>query len=239
MPNGSATGDELLLRPPHEAADRAGSSPIGRFALAEGRLGTAGRVTTTRAAAGGYRPGMTEISDRYRKVADAFMQRVEAVPDDAWDRPAPCEGWVARDVVRHLVQTAGFFLGPAGIEVSAGPSVDDDPVGAWTATRDTVQAALEDPEVAGTEFDSPMGRTTVEGLIGRFGIGDVLVHTWDLARATGLDETLDAEECERLYAVMEPSDELMRKGTAFGPKVEVPDDVDVQTRLIAFTGRRP
>jgi uncharacterized protein (TIGR03086 family) len=182
---------------------------------------------------------MTEISDRYGKVAEAFTQRVEAVPADGWGRPAPCEGWVARDIVRHLVQSAGFFLGPAGVEVPDGPSVDDDPVGAWKVIRDRVQAALEDPDVAGTEFDSPMGRTTVEGLIGRFGVGDVLVHTWDLARATGLDETLDPEECERLYAVMEPSDELMRAGTAFGPKVEVADDVDVQTKLIAFTGRRP
>jgi Mycothiol maleylpyruvate isomerase N-terminal domain len=47
---------------------------------------------------------VSEISDRYRRVAGQFTQRVEAVPDGAWDNPAPCEGWVARDVVGHLVE---------------------------------------------------------------------------------------------------------------------------------------
>ena len=55
---------------------------------------------------------MSEISERYRKVAAAFTQRAEAVPDDAWDNPAPCEGWVARDIVGHLVEwLPAFFFG--------------------------------------------------------------------------------------------------------------------------------
>lgn len=181
---------------------------------------------------------MSETADRYRKVAAGFTERARAVPPDAWDGPAPCEGWVARDVVRHLVDSAGFFVGRAGVELPAGPPVDDDPLGAWETVRDGIQTVLEDPEVAGREVDSPMGRTTVESLIGRFGVADVLIHTWDLARATGLDETLDADEVERTYTMMLPSDELMR-GTAFGPKVEVSEDADPQTKLIAFTGRQP
>jgi hypothetical protein len=58
-------------------------------------------------------------------------------------------------------------------------------------------------------------------------------------RATGLDEALDADEVHRAMVAMEPNDELLRSGTAFGPRVEVSDDADEQTRLIAFTGRRP
>ena len=51
-------------------------------------------------------PDVTEISDRYRTVGRGMTRVVEAVPDDAWDNPAPCEGWVARDVVRRaLVET--------------------------------------------------------------------------------------------------------------------------------------
>ena len=29
-------------------------------------------------------------------------------------------------------------------------------------------------------------------------VGDILVHTWDLARATGQDETLDPDEVQRI-----------------------------------------
>ncbi|HJR24764.1 MAG TPA: hypothetical protein VJ804_04775 [Acidimicrobiales bacterium] len=55
----------------------------------------------------------------------------------------------------------------------------------------------------------------------------------------GLDESLDPDEVHRLLQTMEPNDEMMRQGTAFGPKVEVPYDADEQTRLIGFTGRTP
>ena len=98
---------------------------------------------------------------------------------------------------------------------------------------------LDDPEIAAREVDMPMGRLTIEEAIAMICIGDVLVHTWDLARATGLDEALDADEVHRLVDSMEPMDEPMRQSGHYGPRVEVPGDADEQTRLIAFTGRRP
>jgi uncharacterized protein (TIGR03086 family) len=68
---------------------------------------------------------------------------------------------------------------------------------------------------------------------------DVLIHTWDLARATGLDETLDATEVHRYVEGMEPLDQLLRDSGQYGPRIPVADDADEQTRLIAFLGRRP
>ena len=183
---------------------------------------------------------MSQYSDRYRKVAAAFTERVNAVPKDAWDNPAPCEGWVARDVVRHLVEWMPwmFFESP-GVPAPTLPSVDDDPAGAWSALDAAIQAALDDPEIAGREFDMQMGRYSVEQAVDMFGTGDVLVHTWDLARATGLDETLDPDEVHAMFGAMEPMDEMLRSSGQFGPRVTVPDDADEQTKLIAFTGRQP
>ncbi|MEY2570567.1 MAG: hypothetical protein QOE63_917 [Acidimicrobiaceae bacterium] len=181
---------------------------------------------------------MTEVSDRYRTLAAQFTLRATSVPDGAWDNPTPCDDWVARDIIRHMVETAGFFLGRAGIEISA-PSADDDPLGAWEATRDAIQSALEQPEIATTAYDTPIGRQTFEQTMAIFGLGDVLVHTWDLARATGLDDTLDPDEVHRFLTAAEPMDELIRQGTAFAARVDVPVDADEQTKLIAFTGRQP
>jgi hypothetical protein len=69
----------------------------------------------------------------------------------------------------------------------------------------------------------------------------LLVHTWDLARAVGLDETLDADEVHRLvtgFDAMDPQmDAAMRSSGHYGPRTEVPADADEQTRLLAFTGR--
>lgn len=60
-----------------------------------------------------------------------------------------------------------------------------------------------------------------------------------LARATGLDETLDADEVHSMYVGMEPMDAALRGSGHFGPRVPAPDDADEQTRLLAFTGRQP
>ena len=184
---------------------------------------------------------MTEVSERYRKVADAFTARVRQVPPDRWDAPAPCEGWVARDVVRHLVEwLPGMLLSGAGLPAPHVPSVDEDPAGAWRAVDDALQAALDDPESAGRPLSGRSSGQTVESGLATFGIGDVLVHTWDLARATGQDERLDPDEVHRLWAAMTAfPEEQMRSSGHYGPRVEVPEDADEQTRLIAYTGRQP
>jgi uncharacterized protein (TIGR03086 family) len=187
---------------------------------------------------------MSEVAERFRNLSAGFTERATAVPGDAWDNPAPCEGWVARDVVRHLVEwLPGFFFGAWDIEAPTIASVDEDPVGAWTAVRDTIQAGLDDPEVATLERESPGGQKTFEDAIAMFCLADILIHTWDLARATGLDETLDADEVHRFAADMEsmdPSmDEHMRSSGHYGPRVDVPADSGEQTRLLAFMGRTP
>lgn len=48
---------------------------------------------------------MSEVVDRYLRLADQFGARVEATPDDAGDNQSPCEDWKARDVVKHVVET--------------------------------------------------------------------------------------------------------------------------------------
>lgn len=184
---------------------------------------------------------MSEIADRYRRVAGRFTERVNQVPADAWDRPAPCEGWVARDVVGHLVEWIPTFLtGAGGPALPVGPPVDDDPAAAWQTMSDGIQTLLDDPVLSATEISHPQAGThRLEDAIATFFLGDVLVHTWDLARATGLDETLDADVVHDMLVGMEPLDEMLRASGQYGPRVEVPPGTDEQTRLIAFTGRQP
>jgi uncharacterized protein (TIGR03086 family) len=68
---------------------------------------------------------------------------------------------------------------------------------------------------------------------------DVFLHRWDLARATGQDETLDPDTCAAMLEGMLPMDEVLRQSGQYGPRVDVPDDADVQTKLLAFIGRTP
>lgn len=180
-------------------------------------------------------------ADEHRRIASSFTATVLGIPPAAWDNPAPPKGWVARDVVRHLVEWLPAFLqSSTGITLPTGPSVDDDPVGAWRTHCDAVQALLDDSTTAERTHDLPHLGTMVLGqAIDMIYTGDVFLHRWDLARATGQDEELDPNKCAEMLEGMEFMEVAIRQSGQYGPRVDVPDDADIQTRLLAFAGRSP
>jgi uncharacterized protein (TIGR03086 family) len=182
---------------------------------------------------------MDEIAERYERITGEFTDRVRGVPADAWNNPSPCEGWTARDVVGHLTAWIPDFFGAQGVEFPPVPSVEDDPVAAWETVRVTVGEALADPTMAAKTVPMPFGEQSLAEAVDLIVIGDVFTHTWDLARATGQDDTLDADQLRRMIAGMGAlPEEVMRADGMFGPPIEVPDDADDQTRLLAYLGRR-
>lgn len=178
-------------------------------------------------------------ADRHRKIAEDFTSVVCGVP--SWDAPAPVEGWTARDVVRHLAQWLPAFLaGGAGVELARGPSVEQDPVAAWQIHADSVQTLLDDPATSKRVLSNPhTGDVPLDQAIDRFYTADVFMHTWDLARASGQDDRLDPDFCADLLSGLAAMEEVIRSSGQYGERVPVPDDADVQSRLIGFIGRDP
>ena len=84
-----------------------------------------------------------------------------------------------------------------------------------------------------------IGDVALPQAVSQFFTADVFMHAWDLARATGQDDTLDPDRCAAMLAGMEPIEELMRQSGQYGARVEVAEDADVQTRLLGFIGRDP
>lgn len=180
---------------------------------------------------------MSDVLDRYRMLADDFGARVNAVPEGAWDNQSPCTEWRARDVVAHVTNNARRISALARGQEPPEPGTDEDPVAAWAETRALMEAVLADPDLASTSIPGPMGPMPVETLVGRFICTDILVHTWDLARATGLDETINAEAAAAAHQGLLPMDAMIRQPGVFGPKVDCPENADVQTQLLTFLGR--
>ncbi len=181
----------------------------------------------------------TDPPERHRAIAGRFTDLVTGTAD--WDAPTPVPTWVARDVVGHLVGWfPGFLAGGSDIRLPQGPAVDDDPLGAWQAHADAVQAVLDDPATPGRVFTDPhTGDLPLDQAIDRFYTTDVFMHTWDLARATGQDDTLDPELCAQLFEGMAPLDDLLRSSGQYGPRVPVADDAPAQDRMLGFIGRDP
>ena len=181
---------------------------------------------------------METIAERFDRLAGAFAAKIDAVPEDKWAAQSPCEEWTALDVVRHVSETPGMFYGFIGKEAEPLPPVEDDPAAAFAAMRRQMQATLDDPGLATTTFDGFFGRSTFEKAVDRFLNFDLLIHGWDLARATGLDEHMDPEDVKRLDQAAAQFGDAARAPGVFGPEIEVPADADPQTKVLGFVGRR-
>ncbi|MFI7535380.1 TIGR03086 family metal-binding protein [Streptosporangium sp. NPDC049376] len=189
---------------------------------------------------------MSDIATRYRTRADIFAAKIAAVEPGRWSDPSPCEEWTARDVVGHIIDMHAVMLRPLGRSLSPAPSVAQDPLAAFTAARADVEALLDDPATAERKVDTPTGNMSVEQHIDQVASADMVLHGWDLSRATGQDDTIDPAEVEAMWPHAQYIPDEMRIPGAFGPgvvvlgpEVEVPDDAPLQHRLLGLFGRDP
>ncbi len=180
---------------------------------------------------------MSEVSDRYATIAGGFGARVTGVPPDKWSSPSPCTEWTAVDVVAHVVNVHRRVL--ASLDGSepdvAGPG--DDLPARWSEATASMAEALTDADRASTVVGGMFGDQPFESVVGRLLCTDTLLHTWDLARASGQDDHLDARAVAKALEFLGPIDEAIRRPGGFAPKIEPAEDADEQTRLLNFAGR--
>lgn len=175
-----------------------------------------------------------EPAERHRSVAATFTAVVSSVSD--WDAPTPVAEWTAIDIVDHLIEWPMGFLAAGGIVLD--PATGD-PVTKWDRRVAAIQALLDGPD-RDSSFSHPMAGTfPLATAIDMFYTTDVFMHSWDLARASGQDDPLDAEEANRLLEGMLPIDAMLRQSGQYGPRVSVADNASRSAQLMAFIGRNP
>lgn len=159
------------------------------------------------------------------KWAEVNDQMAEA---DA-SKSTPCDGWCVQDIIDHAQGwqiTGGNVLG-ANIEEGAD----------WDTIQSAMMAALADPANLQGEAEG-FGGMPKQGVAGMV-IGDLLVHSWDLARALGVDETLPGEAVtSTLMGLQRMPEPMLRGENMFGPAIEVPEDASAQEKLLGFVGRQ-
>ena len=181
---------------------------------------------------------MSDVAQQYRLIAGGFDARVQATSGDGWDAPSPCAEWKARDIVGHVVGNHRWLATKVRGGEATPMADDEDPAQAWRDAYGTIRELTEDPMAMATMVEGPMGEMPLEQILGSFVCMDVLVHTWDLARAVGADEQLDADSVAQAYETMKPMDGQIRQPGVFGPKLEAPAGADTQTEFLYFLGRQ-
>jgi uncharacterized protein (TIGR03086 family) len=187
---------------------------------------------------------MEDLLDLHRRAAAEFDRRMAAIGDDQWEAPTPCTDWNVRALVRHLVYenvwVADLMAGATVAEVGdryEGDLLGDDPKSAW---QDALRTALEELSVPGAlerTVHLSYGDERASEYLAQLTL-DHAVHGWDLARAIGADDALDAELVEHLWTVWSPRSEMIGGSGVFAPPVDVAPGADSQTRLLGLLGRR-
>lgn len=180
------------------------------------------------------------------EAASRELERaVRQISPDSWDLPTPSEISV-RELVEHVVVgnrfTAMLLAGVCRDDARSrlgGDQLGADPLAAVVESARQQQegfAAAPPDQV----LDGPKGDIAAEAFL-RFRLVDLVVHAWDLLRATRQDETLDPQVVGQLLAVVEPHLGEMLDFGAYGdgPSGTLPMDADPQLRLLDMFGRRP
>lgn len=172
---------------------------------------------------------MTQQGDIWRETAAKWNEVAEQI-GDRWDADTTCDGWTVRDLVDHTMH----WQGQGGGVLGAGTKPGDE----WSAIEPALSAALDDPANLEGQAEA-MGGMPKQQVFG-FVIGDLLLHSWDLARSLGVDDTLPAGAVQAtLMGLERVPEEMLRSENMFGPPIEVADDAGPQAKLLAFAGRRP
>ena len=189
---------------------------------------------------------LVDLEPAARRLGDL----VSSVPDELLDAPTPCPAYTLGDLLEHVGGAASAFTGAAakdlGDATSQGPSGDASRLSDDWRTRiprdlSALANAWRDP-AAWTGMTKAGGVDLPGEVAGLVALDELVIHGWDIARATGQAYDCDAPSLEAVHAFVsqfsEPGQEEMRAGL-FGPVVEVPEDAPLLDRVIGLTGRDP
>ncbi|WP_406688505.1 TIGR03086 family metal-binding protein [Saccharopolyspora sp. ID03-671] len=186
-------------------------------------------------------PELVGLLERSFAVTRAVLA---AVPPERWGAGTPCDGWNAGQLGGHLVGGATYFGRCAAGLAPELPTEEPRPLGDEVvadfdeATRLNVEAFGRDG-VLSEELPFAFGPTP-GWVIANISLSETVLHSWDLARATGLPYSPDESSVDAVLRFQRQSgEEELRADGMFGPAMPVPPGAGPFEELLAFTGRKP
>lgn len=185
---------------------------------------------------------MSDVATNARQTVEAARPVWEAITPDDIRKPTPCAEWDVQDLTKHtygnLLLAAQLLTGETRFDSGRLATA---PASGYEVASDLFADAVEGITDGSAVIDSPLGEMTKDEIAALI-TGDLLVHTWDMAKAIGVDfeppEGPAQATLESSQASMGPgaSD---RAGRPFEAAVDVPEDASLAGRLAAWFGRNP
>ena len=189
----------------------------------------------------------------FEKAARCAHRIMAGVRQDQGGDATPCTEWNVQQVMNHIIGGAEVLAGSlegnmpegvGGVSPNSSYSGESDLSRLAQAYDNETARALDAARLPGAmAAATPGGMMTVPQFLVAMA-ADHIIHGWDLARATGQDETLDADVVQVAYGMMTSPEGSMfvdmgRQMGFVGVAVTVPGDASVQDKLLAHMGRQP
>ncbi|MEV7776452.1 TIGR03086 family metal-binding protein [Kitasatospora sp. NPDC086791] len=180
------------------------------------------------------------------RAATAAAGVAAAVPaDHPLDAPTPCPDFDTRGLINHWVLYTSHGLEHRALRTelpeelsSRDFTADAEWRSAYAAQLERAVAAWADPTV--WEGDVDLGGSPVPAVgIARMLILELVLHGWDVARATGGRIEVDGELAVLVGEIVAENAELYRQYQGFAEPVALPDDAPAWDRALAASGRDP
>lgn len=185
---------------------------------------------------------MASPADQLRYQTTSLHDLMAGVKADQWDDPTPCEKWTVRDLANHLVgggtMFAASFRGTT-VEMSEGEMPDmlgSDPAAAFDGVIADFEASVASPGAMEREVVLPFATLPAQVALD-IATFDLLVHAWDLARATGQPFDPPADVVADARRTAETIVDGLRDGDTFRDTTGAPAGASPIDQLAAFTGR--
>lgn len=182
--------------------------------------------------------------DELARALDATDRVIAGIGDDQWHSATPCSDWDACDLARHLVLGNRIFAAmlsgeppPASDAQPETAQLEGDVRAAFRTSAEQLLTAFRRPGALDQTVTLPIGPVPGAAAL-HIRITEVLVHGWDLARATGQRGYFPEDLAERaLEFTREKLKELPAERRPFAPPQPVPEDARAIERLAAYLGR--
>jgi uncharacterized protein (TIGR03086 family) len=176
-----------------------------------------------------------------------LLHLASTVTDEQLGDPTPCDGRTIGQLLGHVGGLLGSFR--AAADKDLGPWTDTNPdANGWPQALEGWRDELAERGPALVEAwaapEAWQGMTRAGGqdlpgeVAGLVALDEVVLHGWDLARATGQDYTCEDPTAHALWGFVSGFDPEGTPGL-FGAAVAVDDDAPPFDRVLARSGREP
>lgn len=181
------------------------------------------------------------------RAAAPLVEIVRNIKPDQLGARTPCAEYDVGGLVNHLLFWGPSLEGAARKESVPPPATAESDVDATAGDWATaLEAQVERTAAAWSEPGAWDGMTHMGGptelsasLVGGMVVGELIVHGWDLARATGQQQAWDDELLGYVHEEIAKSAEQGRQMGVYGPEVAVPASASTLDRVLGLTGRDP